>query len=718
MRKILFLLLSFFLTLPFSYAQRQFWGTTSSGGLHGNGFIFKTDSIGDNLEIVHHFESAVDGENIGALILASNNKLYGLAASGGLNANNNVFTGGTFFEYDLNTDQFLVIQHFGPSNTTFPSIYLPRGEGIVGLTEVSSGVLYGLMRQGGYVFSYNIATGVAGQPVVLPTYNGGATNSTLQNKLNQAFYKAADGYLYASTQTNSSCPIPNPNMGSIIRVDPSNNTLAIRYKSACSVNDGFSYNGNFVEVNGKLYATALQGGVNDKGVIYEYAPATNTYTKKHDFAGSVYGYEPSSLVLAKNGKLYGTAYGGGIPETYLPAGGGVLYEFDLSTNTFTKKYDFLMGNSWVGNIGTYPTSLTNSTNGKLYGVTEYGVFEYNVDTNETRVAGRFNNRGYAPSLLQLCRKPAYQYQSVTTYDLCKNAAFSLDLASTNATTAEWKHNTVVDASKTTPALSFTSFTSADAGTWTCTLTNECGATVAQTITLTLNEPAQPAITAEGPLIFCAGGNVTLSAPEGFSGYTWSTGETSRQIVVSEGGTYTVAVNNGCESPVSEATTVVVHPLPPAPTGIEVPSFNTLKAIGTSDLYEWALDDVVLAAQTSEIQATGSGLYKVRSISADGCRSEDFASLSFTVTSAERNTEDAIVLYPNPARGIVYVNVNSGMRGPTEVSLFNSTGKLVWSQAVSFTDKAATIHLENIPAGLYHLMIRKNEKVVVEKIVLQ
>ena len=83
MRKNLFVLSFFLTTLSVTYAQRQFWGSASHGGNYGNGFIFRTDSIGDNLEIIHHFKSAVDGENIGALLYASNNKLYGLAGSGG-----------------------------------------------------------------------------------------------------------------------------------------------------------------------------------------------------------------------------------------------------------------------------------------------------------------------------------------------------------------------------------------------------------------------------------------------------------------------------------------------------------------------------------------------------------------------------------------------------------------------------------------------------------
>jgi len=790
MRKTLLAFSFFFMTLSVTFAQRQFWGSASQGGLYGNGFIFKTDSIGDNLEIVHNFQSAVDGENIGALLYASNNKLYGLASAGGQNATN-VFAGGTFFEYDLDTDQFRVIQHFGPSNTALANVFLPKGEGLAGLTEVSPGVIYGLMRQGTYVFSYNVATGVLSQPFALPTYQGGATNSTMQNRIAEAFYKAADGYLYAATYTNSSCPIPNPNMGSILRVNPANNALTVRYKSSCLVDAGFSYNGYFAEVNGKLYSTTLYGGTNNQGVIYEYAPATNIYTKRHDFAGSAYGYEASSLVVAKNGKLYGTAFGGGVPETNLPAGGGVLYEFDLATNTFTKKHDFLLGVSWLGDMGSFPRSLVNSKNGKLYGTTQFGVFEYNPATDEIRMAGRFWSLGFAASMLQVCRKPAYQYQSVTAHDICNGAAFSLDLTSTNATTVAWKHDNVVDASKTTPELSFTAFTAADAGTWVCTLTNECGTTVAQAITLSLGEPDQPAIAAGGPITFCAGGTVTLTAPEGFSGYTWSTGATSREIMVSESGDYTVVVNNGCESPVSETTTVTVnskpdqpaivaegpltfcvgetvtlaapegfsgyawstgatareimvnesgdytvivnnacespvseativtvHTLPPAPTGIEAPSFNVLKALGTSERYEWTLNDDVLDPQTSEIHIAESGLYKVRSISADGCRSADFASLLFVVTGLETSTENAVMLYPNPGKGIVNVKVTNSMRGQTEISLYNTTGSLVLSQSIRFSEEASPIHLENLPTGLYNMMLRNGEKVILKKLVIR
>jgi uncharacterized repeat protein (TIGR03803 family) len=694
-------------------AQRQFWGTTSSGGLYENGFIFKTDSIGDNLEIIHHFKSDVDGANISALLLASNNKLYGLAASGGQGGSTSVFSSGTFFEYDLATSQFRVIEHLGPLSTNLPNIYMPRAEGQRALTEVSPGLIYGLAMQGRYVFSYNFNTGIFAKPFTIPNYQGGPTNGILNNTITEAFYKAADGNLYAATSTNSSCPIANPNMGSIIRVIPSTNTLAIRYKSLCQIENGYGYNGHFAEANGKLYSTTNYGGTANQGVIFEYTPASNTYTKRHNFQGGVAtnSFAPTSLVFAKNGKLYGTTHGGGVAEQNLPAGGGILYEFDLATSTFTRKYDFLLGAGWLGDVGCFPSSLISSLNGKLYGCTEFGVFEYNTTTSTLRIAGRFWTRGFAPSLLQVCRKPSYQFQTVTTHEVCKDAAFTLDLASPNATTIVWKHNNVTDASRTTSTLNFETFTSTDAGTWVCTMTNECGSTVSQTITLVLNDPAQPVITTDEPATFCSGETLTLAAPEGFNSYTWSTGETSREIIVSESGDYTVSVNNGCESPVSQPVTITVLDLPSAPTRIEATAYNKLKAIGNAASYEWTFNGTILNEQTAEITVTQTGVYQVRGISAEGCRSEDVASLSFVVTGLETAAEQRITIYPNPANEVVNLTVTDDLLGPVEVSLFNASGKLVLTRSVHFNRDKNAISVAHLPAGIYHLLLRKGEQII-------
>jgi len=54
-----------------------------------------------------------------------------------------------------------------------------------------------------------------------------------------------------------------------------------------------------------------------------------------DFDGANMGKYPGTKIIeANNGKLYGVAQRGGVNDE------GTLYEFDLATQTFTKKIDF------------------------------------------------------------------------------------------------------------------------------------------------------------------------------------------------------------------------------------------------------------------------------------------------------------------------------------------------------------------------------------------
>lgn len=75
------------------------------------------------------------------------------------------------------------------------------------------------------------------------------------------------------------------------------------------------------------------------------------------------------------------------------------------------------------------------------------------------------------------------------------------------------------------------------------------------------------ITAGGPLTFCDGGSVSLTAATaGFTGstYTWSTGSSDNPLVVTTSGNYTVTYKSAdnCTAPVSASVAVIVNPIPP------------------------------------------------------------------------------------------------------------------------------------------------------------
>ncbi len=129
-------------------------------------------------------------------------------------------------------------------------------------------------------------------------------------------------------------------------------------------------------------------------------------------------------------------------------------------------------------------------------------------------------------------------------------------------------------------------------------------------------PPTPSITANGPIEFCAGGSVVLSAPAGYQSYLWSNGATTQSITVTEPNNYTVRVTeNSCQSASSEAITVSLTTNPAGPTitasgSLAICEGNTVTlSVPAASGYIWSNN-----ATTQSITVTTPGVYFVRSIS--------------------------------------------------------------------------------------------------------
>jgi len=132
---------------------------------------------------------------------------------------------------------------------------------------------------------------------------------------------------------------------------------------------GNSPNGALVKANNnKLYGVTLYGGANDRGVIFEFDPATGVVANVHDFNITEGALPVPGMIVLSNGKLCGVTFGGGSADL------GVLFTFDPSTGAFSKKYDF---NSTVG--GMPQCGLTQSASGDLFGLA-YGGGTYDKGT--------------------------------------------------------------------------------------------------------------------------------------------------------------------------------------------------------------------------------------------------------------------------------------------------------------------------------------------------
>jgi gliding motility-associated-like protein len=150
-----------------------------------------------------------------------------------------------------------------------------------------------------------------------------------------------------------------------------------------------------------------------------------------------------------------------------------------------------------------------------------------------------------------------------------------------------------------------------------TVTNAAGCVTTVTRSLTVNALPVPVVTASGPITFCQGGSVTLTATGGTS-YAWSSGQITPSITVNASGNYTVTVTNanGCFA-TSAPVVVNVLALPTAAiastgSNICLGSTTTLTASGGVS-YAWSN-----GANTPSTTVNNSNTYTVTVTGVNGC----------------------------------------------------------------------------------------------------
>jgi uncharacterized repeat protein (TIGR03803 family) len=186
---------------------------------------------------------------------------------------------------------------------------------------------------------------------------------------------ATNNKLYGVTTNSGSCQIG----GVCYSYDPATGIFDGFHDFACDPIHGLGAgNAMVVGIDGNLYGLAPYGGVYSGGVIYKVDPNTNSYSDIYDFKNTTGSAPYCTLLPLNNGKLYGVTERGGSEE------GGVIFSFDPSTSTFNMLHSF---DSTTG-IQPFNSGLIMATDGKLYGVTEWGglhgwgvIFSFDTATN-------------------------------------------------------------------------------------------------------------------------------------------------------------------------------------------------------------------------------------------------------------------------------------------------------------------------------------------------
>jgi uncharacterized repeat protein (TIGR03803 family) len=400
----------------------KLYGTTNEGGLNGDGTLFQYDYVTDTLINKVDLHNTTTGYYIYASLMQANNGLlYGVCAFGGTSND------GTLFSYNITTDTLMVKVNFTPTT---------GAEALGSLMQAADGNLYGqTYRRGiyneGVLYCYNIAldtliakvhlknstTGGRPSGALMQAYNGklyattgsGGTGGggtlyeynyvadTLIVKVNFDYsttglsshgtlLQLSDSTLYGTTYQGGLY-----NSGTLFQYNPSVDTLVVKFNFN-SANGGIEriYGSLMLATDGNLYGLSITGGTTNNGTLYQYNVSTDTAIVKVSFEDVTNGANPEAgLLKASNGKLYGTTTKGGVYND------GVLFEYDMATKTYTKKYDF----SYFATQGAVPkASLMQASSGLLYGTTSTGgvngggtLFTYNPITDTLVVKFSFGN---------------------------------------------------------------------------------------------------------------------------------------------------------------------------------------------------------------------------------------------------------------------------------------------------------------------------------------
>jgi hypothetical protein len=263
-----------------------------------------------------------------------------------------------------------------------------------------------------------------------------------------------------------------------------------------------------------------------------------------------------------------------------------------------------------------------------------------------------------------------------------------------------------------------SITINQSGTFTVSATDAFGCSASsQPVTVNVVAPPVASLSSSGPLTFCQGNTVTLTA-QGGSSYQWSNGSTSSSITVSSAGSYFVIASNGSCADTSATINVTVNALPQVSVQLMQDTFcvsqTQFTLTGASPAGGvWSGNGV--SGNNFSAQAAGSGLQTITYTYTDSLGCSNSASQLVWVdvcTGAETIQTNAFAIYPNPATDLLIIT--TGSNTPVQFELTDMSGRTVRTFTVL---SSHSLDVSEISTGVYLLRSIGNE-IKTAKVIIQ
>jgi hypothetical protein len=266
--------------------------------------------------------------------------------------------------------------------------------------------------------------------------------------------------------------------------------------------------------------------------------------------------------------------------------------------------------------------------------------------------------------------------------------------------------------------------------------NQCGFSISDTITIdALQSPSSETIIALGDLSFCEGDSLQLNISNANNQVFWfrdslpfSQGDSS--ISVSQSGLYTATLQNACGdagSSNSLQVDVQLFPLPASliaagPTTLcEGNSVLLIANVPDADQFQWFLNDVALAENSSQLSATESGVYSI--VSSNSCGNTNSSNavpvtinllpevpLLYTFSTPALCNGSSVTLAVQAQQGVTYSwkkngatfpgntnSISTNQSGAYTISVSNGCGTIISENSISVTLGSAPL-LPSISAG--------------------
>jgi hypothetical protein len=260
------------------------------------------------------------------------------------------------------------------------------------------------------------------------------------------------------------------------------------------------------------------------------------------------------------------------------------------------------------------------------------------------------------------------------------------------------------------------------GNYTVTVTdaNGCASTSAPISVNVSNAPA-PTISATSTQA-CSGEVVTVTSSAADS-YSWSTGETTQSIQVTDNATVSVTVTNAnaCNGVGQSAATTITFTATPTAAGSFTTAGNVVTFANTSTgatSYSWDFGDFTNSSATAPAHAyAANGAYTVVLSAINGNCTDTIAFNVAIEVGLDEASALNFMVYPNPANDHVLVAFDNTSEG--SVQIIDAMGRVVYNETLTTIGSVALpINVGQLANGTYTIQVINAHQVGVKRLVVR